>query len=102
VVALMLRDLVLGFTIPLLAHYGHGPLPVHFVGKAATFNLLYAFPLLLFGRFDGVLGEVARTIGWAFAWWGVALYWYAAVLYLKQVRQVISAARRDAAAVGTA
>jgi cardiolipin synthase len=102
VILLLVRDLVLGFTIPLLAHYGHGPLPVHFVGKAATFNLLYAFPLLLFGRFEGVLGEVARTIGWAFAWWGVALYWYAALLYLVQVYQVVSAARRDGAAVGAA
>jgi len=30
------------------AETGYGPaLPVHYLGKAATFNLLYAFPFLL-------------------------------------------------------
>ncbi len=62
---------------------------MHFLGKAATFNLLYAFPLLLLGQFDGTLGAVARPVGWAFAWWGVALYWWAAVLYLRQVAQLV-------------
>jgi cardiolipin synthase len=97
VILLIVRDVLLTATIPLLAQYRHGPLPVHFAGKAATFNLLYAFPLLLLGQWDGALGEAAKAIGWAFAWWGVALYWWAAVLYLTQVQQVIAGARRDSA-----
>ena len=33
---------------PVLLRMGYGiALPVHFLGKAATFNLLYAFPFLL-------------------------------------------------------
>jgi cardiolipin synthase len=39
---------------------------------------------------------VARVIGWAFAIWGTALYWWAAALYLVQMRRLISAARGHA------
>ena len=49
VIALLARDVVLAATLPILRRLGYGPLPVHFLGKAATFNLLYAFPLLLLG-----------------------------------------------------
>src|SRR6266496_4747461 len=41
------RDVLLGLTLPVLRRHGYGPPPVHYLGKAATFNLLYAFPLLL-------------------------------------------------------
>ena len=51
---------------------------MHFLGKAATFNLLYAFPLLL-GDAPGATAArpVSRPLGWAFAIWGTALYWWA-------------------------
>ena len=89
VAAIVGRDLLLSLTIPVLGRRGYGPLPVHFLGKAATFNLLYAFPMLLLGEFGGLLGDLARPVGWAFAWWGVALYWWAAWLYLRQVAQLV-------------
>ena len=51
---------------------------VHYLGKAATLNLLYAFPLLLLGDGTGTAGAtVARVLGWAFAIWGTGLYWWA-------------------------
>jgi len=62
---------------------------VHFIGKAATFNLLYAFPLLLLGEGSSRLAAVALPVGWAFAWWGVGLYWVAGVLYAVQVRALV-------------
>jgi cardiolipin synthase len=83
------RDVLLAFTIPVLARHGYGPLPVHFLGKAATFCLLYAFPLLLLAQFDGPLATVALALGWAFAWWGIGLYWWAGWLYVRQVRDVV-------------
>ena len=46
-VALIARDVVLACGLLLLRAHGYGPLPVNFLGKAATFNLLYAFPMLL-------------------------------------------------------
>lgn len=90
---LLLRDVVLLSCGPLLRRHGYGPLPVHFLGKAATFNLLYAFPLLLLGGAGTVISTAAKVVGWAFAIWGSALYWWAAVLYVVQVRQLVRLAR---------
>jgi cardiolipin synthase len=75
--------------------HGYGPLPVHFLGKAATFNLLYAFPMLLAAlpERDGLLATVFRPLGWAFATWGSVLYLFAGVLYVVQVRQLVRADR---------
>ena len=64
-------------------------LEVSFVGKAATLCLMYAFPLLFLGAHGGTTSEVVRIFGWAFAVWGVALYWWAAVLYLAQIRDLV-------------
>jgi len=90
VVLLLARDLVLAALLPALKKRGLVGLPVHFLGKAATFCLLYAFPLLLLGDVGGTLGDVARVLGWAFAIWGTGLYWYAALLYMEQARRVIT------------
>jgi cardiolipin synthase len=94
VIVLISRDALLALTIPVLARYGYGPLPVHMLGKAATFNLLYAFPLLLLAQVGGEVGTVVRPVAWAFAWWGTSLYWWAALLYLRQATEVIRAADR--------
>ncbi|WP_407673868.1 CDP-alcohol phosphatidyltransferase family protein [Nocardioides pini] len=88
-IALPLRDLLLWGLVPILRTRGFSALPVHFLGKAATFNLLYAFPLLLLGEGDGIVATLARNFGWAFAWWGIGLYWWAGVLYAWQVRTLV-------------
>ncbi|CAN5207620.1 CDP-alcohol phosphatidyltransferase family protein [soil metagenome] len=99
--ALIGRDVVLACFLPVLRRAGHGPLPVHFLGKAATFNLLYAFPMLLAAvpGNEGLLADVFRPMGWAFATWGSVLYLWAGVLYVVQVRRVL---RADRAAAATA
>lgn len=89
------RDVVLACSLPLLRRHGYGPLPVSFLGKAATFNLLAGFPLLLLGEGASVPEQAAHAFGWAFAVWGTALYWWAGTLYLVQVRRVVAAARSD-------
>jgi cardiolipin synthase len=83
------RDVLLAATLPLLKRHGYGPLPVHYLGKAATFNLLCGFPLILLGEWTNTVGDVAHAFGWAFAIWGTALYWWAGVLYLVQVRSLL-------------
>ncbi|MCW2600651.1 MAG: pgsA [Frankiales bacterium] len=89
------RDLLLLPTLPILRRHGYGPLPVHFLGKAATFNLLYAFPMLLAAlpNRDDWLSTVFRPLGWAFATWGSLLYVWAGILYVVQVRQLVLADR---------
>ena len=96
VAVLAARELLLAVALLVLRRYGYGPLQVSLVGKAATLCLLYAFPLLFLGAHAGTPALVARVIGWAFAIWGTALYWWAAALYLVQMRRLISAARGHA------
>jgi cardiolipin synthase len=97
-VILPLRDLLLWGLVPLLRTRGYSALPVHFLGKAATFNLLYAFPLLLLGDGEGVIATLADVFGWAFAIWGIGLYWWAGILYAYQVYRFVQTTPRRAAA----
>jgi cardiolipin synthase (CMP-forming) len=97
VAVLLGRELFMGLVLLGLRRRGFGTLPVHFVGKAATFNLLYAFPLLLLGDGDSTFAQVARPVGWGFAWWGTVLYWVAALLYVIQALGLVRADRREAA-----
>jgi cardiolipin synthase len=60
------------------------PFTVTYLGKAATFNLMYAFPLLLLAQSDGTWGVIAFITGWSFAIWGVALYISTGVAYARQ------------------
>jgi cardiolipin synthase (CMP-forming) len=91
VAVLALRELVVGGALTVLKRrVGFGTLQVSLVGKAATLCLLYAFPLLFLGDHPGWGGTLARVIGWAFAIWGTVLYWWAAMLYLAQVRSLAS------------
>lgn len=89
-VLLPARDLLLWVLVPFLRTRGYHALPVHFLGKAATFNLLYAFPLLLLGDGESVVASLARVFGWAFAIWGTGLYWWAGILYAWQVRKLLA------------
>jgi cardiolipin synthase (CMP-forming) len=91
VAVLALRELVVGGALAVLKRrVGFSTLQVSLVGKAATLCLLYAFPLLFLGDHPGWGGTLARVIGWAFAIWGTVLYWWAAMLYLAQVRSLAS------------
>ena len=98
-VLLPARDLFLWGLVPFLRTRGYSALPVHFLGKAATANLLYAFPLLLLGDGTGLLAMLAKVFGWAFAIWGTALYWWAGILYAWQVRKLLADHDRRAPAL---
>jgi cardiolipin synthase len=88
VVLLILRDVLMSMLLLYLKRLGITGVPVHFVGKAATMNLLYALPLVLLGTFDGLVGQLAYTFGWAFLIWGITMYWYAGLLYARQVYEM--------------
>lgn len=92
VVLLVGRDVLLAVRLAGLRRWGITGLPVNFVGKAATFNLLLSFPLLLWGV-SAVTGPAmaARVLGWALAIWGAGLYLYSGGLYVRQSRQVRAA-----------
>jgi len=83
------RDVILALALPVLRRHGYGPLPVHYLGKAATFCLLYAFPLLLLAQGTSTVARVALPIGYAFTVWGMLLYLWAGAIYVGQVIWVV-------------
>ncbi len=93
-VALLLgRELVLGVMLLVLRRYGYPPLQVHYLGKAATFLLLYAFPGLLLADGSGWLATAIEPFAWAFTIWGTALYLLAGGFYVAQVLGIVRAER---------
>ncbi|WP_131102393.1 CDP-alcohol phosphatidyltransferase family protein [Streptomonospora litoralis] len=91
---LVLRDVLMVLALPIMRYHGYGTLPVNFAGKAATLCLLYSFPLLFIAGYAAMVGDVARIMGWAFAIWGTAIYWWAGVLYAVQGLRLIAQTRR--------
>lgn len=84
VIAVLLgRDLLLGALTIALAMNSLPPLKVTYLGKAATFNLLYAFPFLLLALHPGWAGTAAYIFGWSFTWWGVGLYLFTGASYFR-------------------
>jgi cardiolipin synthase len=92
------RDVMLLVLGIVLANHGYGPLPVHHLGKIATFSLFYALPILMIGQAFPATVWLVAPIGWAFALWGAFLYWWAGIIYLLETVRVIRIPRVDAAA----
>ena len=86
VVVIVGRDVFLAVLGIVLARHGYGPLPVHHLGKVATFALFYALPLLVLGQAFPGIQLISDPLGWAFTLWGAFLYWWAGILYLQQTR----------------
>jgi CDP-diacylglycerol--glycerol-3-phosphate 3-phosphatidyltransferase len=90
---LLARDVLLGATLPVLRCRGLSALPVTYLGKAATFGLMSAFPLILLGqglgKGEALWSRVVLAWGWAFLIWGIAMYLWAFVLYVVQVVLVV-------------
>lgn len=102
VFVIVARDVLLFFTFPFLAQVGYGPLPVNYTGKAGTFALLYAFPLLLLPAvLPSQFAIWVYPIAWAFAFWGIWLYWWTGGVYLLQVHNIRKSARLDSTIVKT-
>lgn len=89
VAVLLARDVLLAATLPVLRSRGLTALPVSYIGKAGTFALMSAFPLILLGGFDALWSRVVLAGGWAFLLWGLGLYLWGLVLYLVQVGLVL-------------
>jgi cardiolipin synthase (CMP-forming) len=93
VLLLVGRDLVLLLGFPLLASRGVRPPEVVWVGKAATFVLLFALPILVVGETGLALAGAARTLGLALLAFGIVLYYAAGVVYVRMALQGLRAAR---------
>jgi cardiolipin synthase len=101
VVLLVGREVVLAGVLLLLRRHGYPALQVHYLGKAATFILLYAFPLLLLAHGESAVAVVAQPLAWALTIWGTVLYLLAGALYVVQAAGLVRA-ERAAGPAGTA
>lgn len=77
------RDLILMVFLPLIARHGYPPPKVLYIGKAATFALLYALPIILLGHAAPAIETASLAIGYAFFIWGTALYVWVGLLYAR-------------------
>lgn len=94
VVTLLARELVVGVALLVLRCNRFAPPEVTYIGKAATFTLMYAFPLLLLMQGDSTLAQIARPFAYAFTTWGAVLYIWSAALYVLQAVNAVSGVRR--------
>ena len=83
------RDGLLAATLPVLRRYGYTALPVHYLGKAATFCLFYGLPMLLLAQGDSIIAQIALPTSYAFITWGVVMYLWAGAIYFRQLGWII-------------
>lgn len=101
-VVLILRDLVLAGTMLVYRRRGLPPPEVIYLGKAATFVLMVALPVLLGSAGNSPLADALAPIGYALLIWGTvlyvwtgALYFYKAVIVARTVPPLTDRSARD-------
>ena len=80
VAILVLRDLWMALMLAIKKSRSGEVFQVTYLGKAATFCLLYAFPFLLISGDSGA-EKLFHIAGWAFVLWGVGLYLFTSLQY---------------------
>lgn len=88
------REVVISLATLVLAALGARRIDVTWSGKAGTFFLMFAFPFLLLGAADFPGNWVATLIGWLCAAPGLALSYWAAVLYVPMGIEALREGRR--------
>ena len=88
---LVARDVLVAACIWVLGRAGYAPPEVNYVGKAATFCLMYAFPMLLVGEFHNWFADFIRPVAAAFSVWGGVLFVFSGLLYTVQTRAALRA-----------
>jgi cardiolipin synthase len=63
--------------------------------------LLYAFPLLMLVDVWQGAENIVLPVAWAFAIWGIGLYWWAGYLYLRQLIQIVKSTPKNATRLGS-
>jgi cardiolipin synthase (CMP-forming) len=69
---------------------------VRYIGKVATFSLMFGVPAVAWGNFGLPLGAAARALGWISFAVGIAEYYVAAFLYVSDFRVALASSKSDA------
>ena len=99
VVAVMLRDALLGVGGIVMSRYGHATMPVNWWGKVATFGLLFVLPLFLLSvmvteHVSVSVGQTLMAVAWPIAVLAVVLYWVVGFSYLFDAIRLAKEATR--------
>ena len=86
---LIARDVVVAVCLTVLRRNGFAPPEVTYIGKAATFNLMYGFPILLLAQGTSTMATIARPVAYAFVIWGSLLFLWSGALYAVQTRAAL-------------
>ncbi len=100
VIAVILRDALLGVGGLVMVRFGAGTLPVKWWGKVATFGLLFVLPLFLLSVMvseyvSESVGGVFMMIAWPIALAAVVLYWVVGFSYLFDAVAIARRATRE-------
>jgi cardiolipin synthase len=97
-VPVLVREPIMFVAVPVLSLMGAKRIDVTWYGKAGTFLLMLAFPLLLAGASTMEAADLFRILGYACAVPGLVLSYYAAFLYIPVARVAIREGRSERAA----
>jgi cardiolipin synthase len=100
VVAVMLRDALLGIGGLVMSRYGHATLPVKWWGKVATFGMLFVLPLFLLAAMveeylSVQVASVLVMVAWPIAIVAIVLYWVVGFSYLFDAIRLAKEATRE-------
>ncbi|WP_072690124.1 CDP-alcohol phosphatidyltransferase family protein [Rhodococcus marinonascens] len=83
------RDAVLALTLVVYRRRGLPPPEVMYLGKGATFLLMFALPMILAAHGDWSIATVAWPLGSALLIWGTVLYVWTGLLYAMNAVSVV-------------
>lgn len=97
--AVIVREVAISVATVALAAAGARRIDVQWAGKAGTLALMVAFPLFLGSHADNLGWDgLAGVLAWVFVVPGLALAWYAAVMYIPLARVALAEGRVGATA----
>jgi cardiolipin synthase len=93
-IATLARELLVSITVLVLAALGAARIDVLWVGKAGTFGLMTAYPLLLMAHGPATWQTVLHAIAWPIGLIGLTLAWIAVFSYVQPARTALANGRR--------
>jgi cardiolipin synthase (CMP-forming) len=95
-ILVVVREVVISVLLVTLTLLGMKRFPVTWWGKAATFALMFAFPLFLLGAADaGRWSDVGLVTAWIFAIPGLIISYITFFAYLPTMRRALADGRRE-------
>ncbi len=96
--AVLVREALFGGTVLIATLAGMKRFDVTYLGKLATFLLMFAIPGLLIGSSDLGIARLFEVAGWLLAIPGLAISYWTAITYIPVLRRNLREGRSERAA----